>query len=86
MDSIPTWNGDTNIIVQWINEINDIAKFSSEIRCLLGSMVPQRLVGSTKTWYYSLPRKDRNELEQDWKKLREAIAEYYMNWKWAETM
>ncbi|THU95721.1 hypothetical protein K435DRAFT_588146, partial [Dendrothele bispora CBS 962.96] len=85
-ETVPTWNGDTNTIVRWLNEINDIARYSTDIRTQLGSVIPRRLQGNAKTWYYSLPRKHRDYLEKDWKLLRKAIAEYYMNRKWAEVM
>ncbi|KAK1217603.1 hypothetical protein PQX77_019739 [Marasmius sp. AFHP31] len=72
--------------MQWITEINDLAKYGKEVRKQLGSVVPRRLRDSAKSWYYSLPRDHRIELEKDWKLLREEIGGYYMNRKWSENL
>ncbi|KAE9388991.1 hypothetical protein BT96DRAFT_1071730 [Gymnopus androsaceus JB14] len=85
-DAVPTWDGDTNTIVKWINKVNDLAKYSSDLRKQLGSVVPRRLEGSASMWFYSLPKDHRNFLERDWRNLREEIASYYMNRRWMETI
>ncbi|KAL0057035.1 hypothetical protein AAF712_016343 [Marasmius tenuissimus] len=83
-ENVPTWDGNTENIMQWINEVNDLARHNDEVRIQLGSIVPRRLTSTAKRWYYSLPREHRSDLEKDWRFLREEIAGFYMNWKWSE--
>ncbi|KAL0564378.1 hypothetical protein V5O48_017669 [Marasmius crinis-equi] len=85
-DTVPKWDGDTDTIMQWINEVNDLAKYGKEVRLQLGSIVPRRLEGTAKSWYYSLLREHRSMLEKDWKSLREEIGGFYMNRKWSENL
>ncbi|THU99502.1 hypothetical protein K435DRAFT_586953, partial [Dendrothele bispora CBS 962.96] len=84
LDQIPSWNGDTDLIFRWFREVNDLAKYP-EVRKELGTVVPRRLQGNAKNWYYSLPLQHRKEIETDWRLLRRTIAEYYMNRKWSES-
>ncbi|THU89894.1 hypothetical protein K435DRAFT_864842 [Dendrothele bispora CBS 962.96] len=63
-----------------------VPTWNGDTNTILGSVIPHRLQGNAKTWYCSLPRKHRDYLEKDWKLLLKAIAEYYMNHKWAEVM
>ncbi|KAK1221859.1 hypothetical protein PQX77_015329 [Marasmius sp. AFHP31] len=77
-DTVPTWDGNMDNIMQWINEVNDLAKYGTAVRLQLGSIVPRRFRDSAKTWYYYL--------EKDWRLLREEIGGYYMNRKWSEDL
>ncbi|THU95133.1 hypothetical protein K435DRAFT_605497, partial [Dendrothele bispora CBS 962.96] len=83
---IPTWDGNTDTIVEWINDVNNFAAYSEEIQQQLGSVVPRRLRGSAKAWYYSLPPSYRSQVETNWVHVRTTIGEYYMNRKWTEDM
>lgn len=55
VDVVPTWDGNTTNLVNWLLKINLLAKRSKAIFTQLGSIVPQRFRGSAEDWFYSLP-------------------------------
>ncbi|KAF8872745.1 hypothetical protein CPB84DRAFT_1753487 [Gymnopilus junonius] len=80
-DNIPTWNGDTDVIVHWIAKINNIARLSLIIFKQLGTIIPRRLEGPAEVWYWSLPGTYHDKIEVNWDMMKKAISEYYMNCK-----
>lgn len=46
--------------------------------------IPQRFTNSAETWYYSIPPKDWQPMEQDWGTLKTAIVDYWINHSWIE--
>ncbi|KAE9382584.1 hypothetical protein BT96DRAFT_770885, partial [Gymnopus androsaceus JB14] len=83
---IPSWDGNTDVLMQWISKINDLAASSSSVFKQLGRAVPKRLEGSAEVWYWSLPLTYRTQIEANWGTLRQAIGDYYMNRKWYHNM
>lgn len=84
IDSVPTWNGDTDTLVRWITKVNNLASMSHSTFTQLGMVVPRRLEGSAEIWYWSLPANFRRSVERNWDTLRTAITGYYMNRRWLD--
>lgn len=84
LSDVPQWDGNTNTIILWLSKINNLARYSERISNQLGSVVPRRLQGEAKSWYWSLPLSYRNKIEVSWTMLRSAISHYYMNRKWLD--
>ncbi|KAF9004131.1 hypothetical protein BDZ89DRAFT_902615, partial [Hymenopellis radicata] len=76
--------GDTDRIVKWLLKVEDFSELSERIFEQLGKWVPKRFTDEAESWYYSLPREVRADIEQDWGTLRDFITEFWMNRKWWE--
>ncbi|KAJ3832622.1 hypothetical protein F5878DRAFT_703034, partial [Lentinula raphanica] len=83
-DTIPTWDGDMDNIINWETQINSLAKRSATIYTQLGYLVPGRLRGDANLWYYSQSERRRDQLEEDWGTLKAGINAYYMNQTWMD--
>ncbi|KAJ3751600.1 hypothetical protein EV360DRAFT_89578 [Lentinula raphanica] len=83
-DTIPTWDGDMDNIINWETQINSLAKRSATIYTQLGYLVPGRLRRDANLWYYSQSERRRDQLEEDWGTLKAGINAYYMNQTWMD--
>ena len=83
-ETVPTWDGNENTLARWIEKVGQLANTSPDIFRELGKVVPRRFTNSAETWYYSIPPKNRQPMEQDWGTLKTAIADYWMNHSWLE--
>ena len=83
-EMVLTWDGNENTLARWIEKVRQLANTSLNIFKALGKVVPQRFTNSAETWYYSIPPKDRQLMEQNWGTLKAAIADYCMNYSWLE--
>ncbi|KAI0070086.1 hypothetical protein K474DRAFT_1609329, partial [Panus rudis PR-1116 ss-1] len=81
---VPSWNGDTSTLAQWIIRVNAIAERSPVIRMELGAIVPERFTDRAQRWYYSLPAATRRIYEASWDDLRDAIGNRFMTRAWVE--
>ncbi|KIM77091.1 hypothetical protein PILCRDRAFT_91284 [Piloderma croceum F 1598] len=79
---VPTWDRNENTLAWWIEKVGQLANTSPDIFKELGKVVPWRFTNSAETWYYSIPLKDQQLMEQDWGTLKTAIADYWMNHSW----
>ena len=84
MDVVPTWDGNTTTLANWLLKINLLAKRSKVIFDQLGSIVPQRFRGSAEDWFYSLPESTRDTIQVNWNTLKDAIRVHYMNRHWLD--
>lgn len=66
VQDVPTWDGNTDIIIRWMNKVTDISQDSPKVFQQLGKVVPKRLEGAAEVWYYSLPSSYRSEIEANW--------------------
>ncbi len=83
-DDVPEWDGNEDSLGLWILKMNALARRSDLVYKQLGAIVPTRLRKTAETWYYSLPKDFRAEVEVHWGKLREVIGSFYMNRTWLE--
>jgi len=83
-ETVPTWDRNENTLARWIKKVRQLANTSPNIFKELGKVVPRRFTNSAETWYYSIPLKNRQPMEQDWGTLKTAIADYWMNHSWLE--
>ena len=83
-ETVPTWDGNENTLARWIEKVGQLANTSPDIFKELGKVVPRRFINSAETWYFSIPPKNRQPMEQDWGTLKTAIADYWMNHSWLE--
>ena len=83
-ESVPQWNGNPDILVGWVSEINHLVDIFPDIEEELGKIIPQQLTDSAETWYYSIPDAERARIEENWTTLSKAISEYWMNRHWVE--
>jgi hypothetical protein len=81
LEMVLTWDGNENTLTRWIEKVRQLANTSPDIFKELGKVV-QRFANSAETWYYSIPPKDQQLMEQDWGILKTAIADYWMNHSW----
>ncbi|KAJ7133955.1 hypothetical protein C8R43DRAFT_1205891 [Mycena crocata] len=78
-DTVPTWDGDTDVIMKWLAKVNNISTKSETVFQQLGQVVPNRLTGNAEVWYWSLPVDYRGIVEENWDTLKEAIVTFYIN-------
>ena len=81
---VPQWNGDKDSLAWWLIQVEQIAEQSEDLAMELGRIVPQRLSGLAKTWYFSIPGRERAHFEKSWDTMKAAIVGYYMNNQWYE--
>jgi hypothetical protein len=79
---IPSWDGNPDDLILWLKEISALAKYSHNVFVALGKVVPRRLTGNAKTWYWSQTEGKRLIIEANWDTLSQAIREYYMSRAW----
>ncbi|KAJ3501012.1 hypothetical protein NLJ89_g9533 [Agrocybe chaxingu] len=78
-ESVPKWDGNTDTLPRWIIKVTNLALMSDTVYEQLGRVVPRRLEGAAEVWYWSLPVDYRDEIEENWDTLKDAITEYYLN-------
>lgn len=83
-ETVPKWDGNTDTLVRWLLKVNNLALMSKSVFEQLGQIVPRRLEGTAETWYWSLPEYYRNNIEENWDTIKEAISDFYMNQKWLD--
>ncbi|KAJ7109759.1 hypothetical protein C8R43DRAFT_962468 [Mycena crocata] len=83
-DTVPTWDGDTDVIMKWLAKVNNISTKSETVFQQLGQVVPNRLTGNAEVWYWSLPVDYRGIVEENWDTLKEAIVTFYINRQWLD--
>ena len=83
-ETVPTWDGNENTLVRWVEKVGQLADTSPDIFQELGTIVPRRFTNSAEIWYYSIPPQSCKPMEQDWGTLKAAIVDYWMNHSWLE--
>ncbi|KAI0079331.1 hypothetical protein K474DRAFT_1567841, partial [Panus rudis PR-1116 ss-1] len=83
-DAVPSWDGNTDKLAQWITRLNDIADRSPTIRVQLGSVASDRFTDRAQQWWCSLSVLDRQKFRASWDNLRDAVGEYWMNLAWVD--
>ena len=75
-ETVPTWDGNDNMLTRWIEKVGQLAATLTDIFRELRKIVPRRFTDSAKIWYYTIPPKDCQPMEQDWGTLKSAISDY----------
>jgi hypothetical protein len=83
-ETVPTWDGNENTLARWIEKVEQLVAISPDIFGELGKIIPRRFTNSVETWYFSIPPKNRQLMEQDWGTIKAAIVDYWMNHSWLE--
>ena len=81
-DSVPEWDGNADTLARWIIKVRALAQKSESIHQELGKVIPRRFTGAAEAWYYSIPERDRCEMEESWDTMRAGISDYWMNNDW----
>ena len=55
ISDIATWDGNSKIILEWLNKLNHIAYCSHAIFTNLGTIAPLHLTAATEQWFHTLP-------------------------------
>ncbi|GJJ15886.1 hypothetical protein Clacol_010164 [Clathrus columnatus] len=83
-DSVPKWNGDPDLLANWIIKLNNLADRSEKVFRQRGEIVPTRLEDEADAWFWCQSSQFRRNAMENWGTLRTAIASYFMNRSWLD--
>ncbi|EUC61404.1 retrotransposon gag protein, partial [Rhizoctonia solani AG-3 Rhs1AP] len=83
-DTVPTWDGNKDTLADWVTTVNELAEWSDYTYVQLGELVPLRLEGDAKEWWYSHDASWRLPKTRNWDTLKDAILTQFMNRTWME--
>lgn len=81
---IEEWDGNEDLLVDWIESVNVLAQRSPVAYEQLGQLVPMRLKGRARNWWTSLTRSQRTQASTNWGSLKKEIARYFMTRRWLD--
>jgi len=81
-NEVPTWDGDDNSILKWLDKTNHLAYRNLQVYRELGLIVPLRLTDCMARWFHALPDLMQQEIQQNWGMFRLAISSHFMNQQW----
>lgn len=81
---VEEWDGNPDTISKWISTVNMVARRGPLVYEGLGDVVPSRLKGRAKNWYFGLSQEVRRDVSRNWGTLRQAIGTYFMNRAWLD--
>lgn len=84
LENIPEWNGDTDKILDWLEETDQIARESDLLNRQLGKLVPRRFKGAAKEWWLSLAINQRDLATASWSHLKLEVMQYWMGRSWTD--
>ena len=82
LTDIPKWDGNSNMILNWINELNHISYRNQNIYYDLGIIAPLQLTDAMKRWFHALKPQFQQQIQQSWGEFKLAISTYFMNQQW----
>ena len=86
ISDIPMWDGNSEMILEWLDKLNHIAYRSHVIFTDLGTIAPLRLTAATEQWFRALPAHIQHHIQQDWGEFKLTLSTYFMNQQWFDRM
>jgi hypothetical protein len=86
ISDVPTWDGNTDNILNWLDEVNHMSYRNQRIHNDLGIIVPLRLEGTAKNWFHALDPQTQNQIQGSWGDFKLALTTYFMNQQWFDRM
>jgi len=86
ISEVPEWNGDTDKILEWLDDLNHLSFRSPRVHEELGMIAPLRLTGSAKAWFYALEPITQRTIQRSWADFKLALSTYFMNQQWFDKM
>ncbi|KAF8181409.1 hypothetical protein K438DRAFT_1976132 [Mycena galopus ATCC 62051] len=81
---VPTWDGDPDKLLRWIQRCNLIAEDGPKAWRQLGKVVPRAFTGTAQDWYFTLPVDYQQKIRQNWSTMRQALADFFLSSKWLD--
>jgi hypothetical protein len=85
-DIVPQWDGDDEVLGEWLVKVSEISIRSDSVWLGLGSIVPTRFTGAAESWWYSLDSGFRRSIMMNWTTLKREIRAYWMTKEWTDRM
>jgi hypothetical protein len=86
ISDVPTWDGNTDNILDWLDEVNHMSYQNQRIHNDLSMMVPLHLEGTAKNWFHTLDPRIQNQIQRSWGEFKLALTTYFMNQQWFDRM
>jgi len=86
ISEVPEWDGDTDKILEWLDDLNHLSFQSPRVHQELGMIAPLRLKGSAKAWFYALEPITQRTIQRSWADFKLALSTYFMNQQWFDKM
>jgi hypothetical protein len=83
---VPTWDGDDETLLTWLETLDQLADQSQNIFDELGRVLPQRLLSRAREWFYAHSRAQQEYIQTSWQTFKVAISTHFMNRHWFEKM
>lgn len=83
---VPTWDGNGDTILDWLDDLNLIANLSQSVYNDLGLIAPLRLTDAAKRWFNALDPPQQRCAQQNWGSFKLAVSAYFMNPQWFSRM
>src|SRR5258706_8354668 len=86
VSDIPTWDGNGDTILDWLDYLNHISYLNLRVYNDLGLIAPLRLTDAAERWFYALDPPQQQYIQQNWGNFRRALSTYFMNPQWFNRM
>jgi len=86
ISDVPQWDGDTDMILDWLDQLNHLSYRNQNIYYDLGVIAPLRLTGIAKNWFHALDPPVQRHVQQSWGDFKLALSTYFMNQQWFDKM
>ena len=86
ISEVPEWDGDTDKILEWLDDLNHLSFRSPRVHEELGMIAPLRLKGPAKAWFYALKPITQRTIQRSWADFKLALSTYFMNQQWFDKM
>ena len=82
LSEIPTWDGNGDTLLEWLNTLNHISSRSLEIFQDLGQVTPLRLTEAAQRWFNALPQRRQFDIQLNWGEFKLALSTFFMTDQW----
>lgn len=86
ISEVPTWDGNGDTMLDWLDTLNHIAARGAEVFYDLGIIAPLRLTDAAQRWYNALPQMTQHAIQADWGEFKLALSTFFMNDQWYDRM
>jgi len=86
ISEVPEWDGDTDKILEWLDDLNHLSFRGPRVHEELGMIAPLQLKGSAKAWFYALEPVTQRTIQRSWADFKLALSTYFMNQQWFDKM
>ena len=79
MDDIPTWDGDPDTLMKWIQRVQEISDMGDHCFNQLGLLAPNKFKYRADNWFRALSPAYKRQIQANWTTLRIALATHFLN-------